>query len=331
MKGFLKTNGRISASAALQAVTRWYDSYNPVEKAKHWLWIIVRAVLLIGICFIILYPIITKVSLAFRDKQDMFDSTVVWLPRNFTLDNIKLIFGYLNYTEAVTNTFILSLTTSILQLVSCALAGYGFARLKFRGSGFLFGVVIFTIVVPPQTIMVPTYLHYRFFDVFGLIGLFTGKHGVNLLESFWPFFISSALAMGLKNGLYIFIFRQFFRSLPKDLEEAAYVDGAGILKTFARVMLPNAVPAIATVMLFSFIWQWNDSYFVNLFAPNYTLLSRMLDLLPGIIRPEYVGGISHTSLYLNTGTLMGILPIFVLYLFAQRYFVESVERTGLVG
>ncbi|UVI31504.1 carbohydrate ABC transporter permease [Paenibacillus spongiae] len=331
MKASLKTNGRISASAALQAVTRWYESYNPVDKVKHWLWIIIRAILLIGICFIILYPIITKVSLAFRDKQDMFDSTVVWLPRNFTLDNIKLIFGYLNYTEAVTNTFFLSLTTSVLQLISCALAGYGFARLKFRGSGILFGVVIFTIVVPPQTIMVPTYLHYRFFDVFGLYGLFTGEPGVNLLESFWPFFISSALAMGLKNGLYIFIFRQFFRSLPKDLEEAAYVDGAGILKTFWRVMLPNAVPAIATVMLFSFIWQWNDSYFVNIFAPNTTLLSRMLDLLPGAIRPEYVGGISHTSLYLNTGTLMGILPIFILYLFAQRYFVESVERTGLVG
>lgn len=169
------------------------------------------------------------------------------------------------------------------------------------------------------------------FDVFGLYHLFTGKDGVNLLESFWPFFISSGLAMGLKNGLYIYIFRQFFRSLPKDLEEAAYVDGAGIPGTFARVMLPNAVPAIATVMLFSFIWQWNDSYFVNLFAPNYTLLARMLDLLPGAVRPEYVGGISHTSLYLNTGTLLGILPIFILYLFAQRYFVESIERTGLVG
>ncbi|MGG3280128.1 carbohydrate ABC transporter permease [Paenibacillus solani] len=318
-------------AASVLALGEWYHRYNPVEKAKHWLWIATRTVLLLGICFIILYPIMTKLSIALRDKQDLFDSTVVWIPRNLTLDNIKVVFGYLKYPEAVRNTLILSLGTSVLQLISCALAGYGFARLKFKGSGILFGVVIFTIIVPPQTIMVPTYLHYRFFDVFGLYELFTGKHGVNLLESFWPFFISSGLAMGLKNGLYIFIFRQFFRSLPKDLEEAAYVDGAGILKTFARVMLPNAVPAIATVMLFSFIWQWNDSYFVNLFAPNYTLLSRMLDLLPGTVRPETGGGAAHLSLYLNTGTLLGILPIFVLYLFAQKYFVESVERTGLVG
>lgn len=331
MKANLKTSAQLSGSSALQAVTRWYDRYNPVEKAKHWLWVIVRYLLVLGICFIILYPIMLKISIALRDKQDMFDSTVVWLPRNVTLDNITQVMDWLHYWPALTNSFVLSIVTAFLQLISCALAGYGFARLKFPGSGLLFGIVIFTIVIPPQTIMVPMYLHFRFFDVFGLYSLFTGKPGVNLLESFWPFFISSALAMGLKNGLYIFIFRQFFRSLPKELEEAAYVDGAGVGMTFARVMLPNAVPAIATVMLFSFIWQWNDSYFVNLYAPNYMLLSRTLDLLPGIVRPEYVGGVSHTSLYLNTGTLLAIVPIFVLYLFAQKYFVESVERTGLVG
>lgn len=323
---FKDTSRRLSA-----AVVQWADRYQPIEKTKHGLWVIVRSVIIFGICFIILYPILMKLSLAFRDRNDLFDSTVVWIPRTFTLDNVKTVMGHLDYFTAVSNTFLLSIGTAVLQLVSCALAGYGFARLKFRGSGILFAIVIFTIIVPPQTLMVPTYLHFRFFDVFGLYGLFTGSRGINLLESFWPFFISSALAMGLKNGLYIFIFRQFFRALPKEMEEAAYVDGAGVFRTFVRVMLPNAVPAIATVMLFSFVWQWNDSYFVSLYMHNSTLLSRMLDLLPGIIRPEHVGGVSHTSLLLNTGILLGIAPIFVLYLFAQKYFVESVERTGLVG
>lgn len=331
MKLNVKPQSTAGWMQAWQSVMKRIEQFNPVEKAKHWLWIIVRSVLIFGICFIIVYPIMTKLSIAFRAKEDMFDSTVVWIPRHFTLDNITTVMEYLKYGTAVRNTFLLSLGTALLQLISCALAGYGFAKLKFPGSKLLFGVVVFTIVIPPQTIMVPTYLHYRFFDVFGLIGLFTGSRGINLLESYWPFFISSMFAAGLKNGLYIFIFRQFFRALPKDLEEAAYVDGAGVLRTFAQVMLPNAVPAIATVMLFSFIWQWNDNYFVNLFAPNYTLLSRTLDLLPGVVRPEYVGGVAHTSLYLNTGTLLGILPIFILYFFVQRYFVESVERTGLVG
>jgi len=332
MNSELKTNQDQAHSVPIvQPVVEWYNRYNPVEKAKHWLWVIVRTVLIAGICFIILYPIITKASIALRSSIDLFDPTVVWIPRNWTFDNIKLIAGHLKYPTAVTNTFLLSIGTSVLQLISCALAGYGFARLKFRGSGLLFGIVVFTIVVPPQTIMVPTYLHYRFFDVFGIYGLITGEKGINLLNSFWPFFIQSAFAMGLKNGLYIYIFRQFFRGMPKEIEEAAYVDGSGIFQTFIRVILPNTIPAIATVMLFSFIWQWNDNYFVSMFAPNHTLLARTLDLLPGIARPEYVGGAAHTSLYLNTGILLAIFPIFVLYLFAQKYFVESVERTGLVG
>lgn len=327
MKAAIKENRR----RASVAVNQWLDRYQPVEKTKYWLWIVVRNVIIFGICFVILYPILLKLSLAFRDRNDLFDSTVVWIPRTFTLDNVKIVMSHLDYFTAVSNTLVLSVGTAVLQLISCALAGYGFARLKFRGSGILFAIVIFTIVIPPQTLMVPTYLHFRFFDVFGLYELFTGSKGINLLESYWPFFISSALAMGLKNGLYIFIFRQFFRALPKEMEEAAYVDGAGVFRTFARVMLPNAVPAIATVMLFSFVWQWNDSYFASLYMHNSVMLSRMLDLLPGIIRPEHVGGISHTSLLLNTGILLGIAPIFIFYLFAQKYFVESVERTGLVG
>ncbi|WP_409344530.1 carbohydrate ABC transporter permease [Paenibacillus sp. MBLB4367] len=321
-------NNRAGAAAA--AVVKWNGVHRPVDKVKHWLWIISRFILLFGICFIIIYPILTKLSLAFRSREDLFDATIVWIPRHFTLDNIFKSMELLNYFKALKNTFILSAGTSILQVVSCALAGYGFARLKFRGSGILFALVVFTIVIPPQTIMIPTYLHFRFFDVFGLVHLFTGKPGVNLLETFWPFFISSATAMGMKNGLYIFIFRQFFRGLPKELEDAAYVDGAGVLKTFYRVMLPNAIPAMATVILFSFVWQWNDDYFTNLYMANSVTLSKMLYMLTWNllnIRYEY----AYVSLLINTATLLAIAPIFLLYMFAQRYFVESIERTGLVG
>ena len=313
------------------ALTNWGERHNPVDKVKGWLWVFTRAVLIIGICFIVLYPILLKLSIAFKAKEDVFDSSVVWIPRHITLDNIKISLDLLKYFEAATNTFILSTGASILQLISCALAGYGFARLKFRGRSLFFAIVVFTIVIPPQTIMAPTYLHYRFFDVFGLYQLFTGQHGVNLLETFWPFFLSSALAMGMKNGLYIFIFRQFFRALPKELEEAAYVDGAGILKTFFRVILPCTVPAVVTVVLFSFVWQWNDSYFTNLYMANSTTLSKMLSILIPSIRSGVTIEMSYISILVSTATLLAIAPIIVLYMFAQRYFVESVERTGVVG
>jgi len=326
MKAATPNRGALAAAT----VREWNSTYRPVDKVKNVLWMIARSFLLFGICFIIIYPILSKLSIAFKDRGDIFDSTIVWIPRHFTMDNIYKAIELLDYFEAVTNTFILSAGTAVLQVISCALAGYGFARLKFKGSGIVFALVVFTIVIPPQTIMAPTYLHFRFFDVFGLYGLFTGKPGVNLLESYWPFFISSATAMGMKNGLYIYIFRQFFRGLPKELEEAAYVDGAGIMKSFFKVMLPNAIPAMATVALFSFVWQWNDDYFTNLYMANSVVLSKMLYILPSnllAIRDEY----SYVSLLINTSTLLAIAPIFLLYLFAQRYFVESVERTGLVG
>jgi len=327
IKQFMQTKQLRHAQAG---AARWLDRHRPVDKGKHLLWAIIRYMLVFGICFIILFPLISKLSVVFRDRFDFFDPTVVWIPRHFTMDNINIALELLDYGKSFTNSVLLTLGTALLQTVSCALAGYGFARLKFAGQSLLFALVVFTIVIPPQTIMIPTYIHYRFFDVFGLYGLFTGNRGINLLDSFWPFFISSATAMGMKNGLYIFIFRQFFRSLPKELEEATYVDGADIPKSFLRVILPNTIPALVTVLLFSIVWQWNDNYYVSLYMNNINVLSSMLGLLPGNIG-RVTSDPSYVSLLVNTGTLLVIAPIFVLYLFAQKYFVESVERTGVVG
>lgn len=307
----------------------WISRRNPLEKAKNWTWQVIRAILVIGFCYIILFPIFLRLSVAFRDRVDIYDPTVLWIPRHFTLENLEIAISATNYLSALWNTFLISSTTTLIQLCSCALAGYAFARLKFKGSGLLFGLVIFTIVVPPQTIMIPLYLTYRYFDLFGLVGLFSGKSSINLIDTFWPFLISSGTAMGLKNGLYIYIFRQFFRGIPKEIEEAALADGAGIFKTFYRIMLPNAIPAIVTVILFSFVWQWNDSYYVSLFLSKVKVLSTQLtDMGPALGKePDPV----YQSMLLNTGVLLMMGPLIALYLFVQRYFVESVERTGLVG
>jgi multiple sugar transport system permease protein len=302
--------------------------YNPVEKGKIWTWIVIRTVLITGFCFIILFPLFMRISIAFRSKVDIYDPTVLWIPRHFTLDNLKIAMETTNYLQSLLNTILISSSTTIIQLVSCALAAYAFARLPFRGSGILFAFVIFTIVVPPQTIMIPLYLTYRYFDLFGIVPLLTGKSSLNLIDTFWPFLISSGTAMGLKNGLYIYIFRQFFRGIPKEIGEAALVDGAGAIRTFFRIMIPNAVPAIITVLLFSFVWQWNDSYYVSLFLNQVKVLSTsLMDMGMGLKEPDPV----YTSMLLNTGVLLTIAPLIVLYLFVQKYFVESVERTGVVG
>jgi len=308
-----------------------YLKYEILERTKRWSWILFRNALIFGICFIILYPILLKVSIAFKDRADLFDMTVVWIPKHLTLDNFRSVAAIISYFESLKNTFSIAVLTTVLQTIACALAGYGFARLKFKGQGVLFALVIFTIVVPPQTLMIPTYLHYRYFDIMGIFSLITGGNGVNLLDSYWPFVISSITAMGLKNGLYIFIFRQFYRGLPKEIEEAAYVDGCSVPQTFFRIMMPNAVPALVTVILFSFVWQWNDTFFVSLFLSDTKVLSTQLLILPSTMRLVTMDDPAYGSMLLNTGALMVMAPLIVLYLFVQRYFVESVERTGLVG
>lgn len=312
-----------------------------IEFTKKWLWIFVRFVLIFGISFVIIYPILLKLSISFKGMDDLYDPTVIWVPKQFTLENFKLVFEAMNYPRVLLNTLFLSSAVMLLQTISCVLAGYGFARVKFKGSGLLFGAVIFTILVPSHTIMIPLYLNFKNFDLFGVIELISGKPA-NLINSYWPFIISAILGMGVKTGLYVYIFRQFFKGIPREIEEAAYVDGAGYFKTFSRVILPNAVPAMVTVMLFSFVWQWNDSFFTNMYLNEPKVMSSMMSSSGYAIATYLSGGEQAAtasyvqdpffmSMMMNTSVLMAIFPLIILYLFVQRHFVESVERSGLVG
>nr|WP_036718688.1 carbohydrate ABC transporter permease [Paenibacillus sp. JCM 10914] len=294
-----------------------------LNKLKKWLWIFIRSVLICGISFIILYPIMIKIIIAIKDPVDMYDATVVWIPKHFTLDNFVLVIKALNFPKVLLNTVMLSGTVMVLQTFCCVLAGYGFSRMKFRGSGLLFGCVIFTILVPPQTIMIPTYLQYK---------------SLNMIDTYWPFIISSILGIGLKTGLFVYIFRQFFRGMPNEIEEAALVDGTGTFGTFWKIVLPNAIPSVVTVMLFSFVWQWNDSFYTGMILNEAKVMSSMLSTAgaqilffltpPGQdVQPDPL----YLSMIQNTAILMAILPLIIMYLFVQRHFVESMERSGLVG
>lgn len=307
-----------------------------LESWKRWSWSIVRLTLIVGLSFVILYPILQKISTAIKDKKDLYSPIVVWIPETYSWNNFKQAISIMDYWHTLLNTFSLSLLTTVLTAASCALAGYGFARLKFKGSGLLFAGVILTIMVPPTTILIPIYLNLKDFTLMGIIPLLTGK-SVNLLNTYWPFILTSITANSLKAGLYIFIFRQFFRGVPKEVEEAAYIDGAGVVQTFLRIMLPNAVPSIVTVTLFSFVWQWNDSFFTTTYLTSSKVMSTQLSSLPYNLAIFLQDGDAskadpfYLSMVQDTGILLAILPLIVLYLFVQRYFVESIERTGIVG
>lgn len=304
-----------------------------LQKTGDVLWTIVRYVLIFGICFIILHPLFTKFMVSLMSEADLYDATVQYIPREIGFHNYLIAFEEMDYVATFFRTLGLSTLVSLLQLISSTLVGYGFARFNFPLKNFIFLLVILCLLVPPQVIMLPLFLQFRFFDVFGMYEALTGNPGVNLMDTFWPFILSSFLTQGYKNGLYIFLMRQYFSNMPKELEEAAYIDGCGPFKTFYRIMVPSAVPMLVTVFLFGFVWQWTDSFYSGLYLNNFRVMSNALSTLASSVISSEMAYVSPAlaSMMNNTGTILVILPLIIVYLFAQKYFVESIERSGIVG
>ncbi|HHT57239.1 MAG TPA: carbohydrate ABC transporter permease [Herbinix luporum] len=295
-----------------------------------------RAVMLFGLAFLILQPILSKISVSFMEERDLYDATVINIPRNWTLANYELSSKLMNYPKSLISTLLISLLIALVQLASTTLVAYGFARYNFPGKKILFAAVILSIVIPPQTILTALYLNFRYFDVFGIIELIRGK-SLNLLNSIWPYVMMSAGCMGLKNGLYIFMLRQYFRGIPKEMEEAAYVDGCGKLKTFLLIMLPDAKPMLTSIFLFAYVWQWTDSFYSSLFLRKYGLLANavaglgdnLMTYIQNISNRTAFPSTAYTQAMISTGTLMVIIPLIIIYLVAQKGFVESLAQAGI--
>lgn len=287
-----------------------------------------RYALLITMSFVVLYPLLYMVSNAFKPYMETYDPAVIWIPKSLTIQNILDAIEILDMGTALTNSCLTAVITSFIQVAMCLLVGYGFARFDFRLRKFLFPLVMLTMIVPQQTISTSLYTTYRYFGAFGF--------EVSLIDTYWVFWLPALLGMGLRSGLYVFIYRQFFQGMPRELEEAAEIDGCNPVGTFLKVMLPNAGTVIVTVLLFALVWNWNDYYTPAMFMKNhYTMATSLASFQSNLQNLSTIGG-NYTDVALITtrmqaACLLCVLPLLVLYLFMQRYFVESVERTGLTG
>lgn len=299
---------------------------------------ILRAMLLFGLCFLILQPIFNQIFISIMTHADLFDPTVVTVPRNFSLVNFRLVDTLFvgGYWSTLWTTIWVSTLVATLQIIACTLAAYGFARFKFPFKNFWFICVLLTIIIPPQTIFAPLFFRFRFFDIFGIFNLVTGST-LNLINNPAGYFVMAATGMGLRSGLYIFLLRQHFRNMPKDLEEAAYIDGCGKLKTFVTIMLPDAKPMIVSCFLFAFVWQWTDSFYANMFLNQVGVIATQLSSLGmtfNMWHQDFYGQgiVPHVSILqavIATGTLATIAPLIVLYGVAQRAFTESIGLSGI--
>ena len=325
-------NLRTAFGRCRTAAGDWRESSSAQRRGESFAVALFRYALLIGLAFIILYPLLYILSMAFREARDILDPSVTWLPRHFTMQNIIDAFEAMRYPQALWNTISISVVSSLLQLCSCAIVGYGFARFQFKGKSLLFGLVLLTIIIPPQIIFIPTYLMYSHYDFFGLTTALFGEQAyANLIDTNWTMYLPAALGVGIRSGLFIFIFRQFFRGLPKELEDAAYVDGCGHARTFLRVIVPNAGGAFLTVFLFSLVWYWNDYYYVSMYFNKTQNISIALQGLTRNLSDLLMQNTNETSVRAQAGCLLTILPLLIVFIFLQKYFTEGLERTGIVG
>ncbi len=283
--------------------------------------------LLICIGFIYIYPILYMLSSSLMTLDDLLDTSINWIPSSPTFANYAQAGRSMDFWPSLMKSIVVAGVPTILNVISCSLVGYGLARFEFPGKKFILFVIIFSFILPRQVTMIPTYVLYS-------------KLGI--LNSLKTFIVSSLLAQGINAPIFILIFYVFFRQVPKVLIEAAQIDGAGFLKSFVRISIPSAGPAILTVFLFSFVWYWNESYLTRLYvsgvmttsSPWTTLviqLSKFASNYNSYAQTAESGATALNESISMAGTMLSILPVLVLYFVLQRYFVESIDRVGITG
>lgn len=306
------------------------------------LWYVFRFLFLLGVSYVILFPFFAKITSSFMSAEDFVDVTVQLLPKYPTLATYKAIIVDNGYFTAVFNTLVLAGSCAIIQTFICSLIAYGFAKFKFKGNGLIFLLVIFTMIVPHATIEFSMYLKFRYFDVLGIFnflggGLIDGikileEPYINLLNTYWPLWLLSLTGLGFKNGLYIFMLRQFFKGVPDELEESAYIDGSGVFRTYVQIILPLSGAMLVTVFMFAFAWQWMDNFYIDMFfASNGPKLMDSIIKIPKSLNTNYAGQVLYESAINNTAGLMIMFPLIIMYIFGQKYIVQGIERSGITG
>ena len=299
---------------------------------------VIRGLLMFGLCFMIISPMISRLSMTLKTEQDLVDPTIVLLPRHVTLENLQVVYKATSMPTSMLNTLWISIVCSICQIISTTLVAYGFARFDFPLKKFWFACVVALIVIPPQTIQTALYRTFFRFDILGIIAFFNNGNAINLRGSLWPYLMMCFTCMGLKDGLYIYMLRQYFQGVPESLEEAAYVDGCGTMHTFVKIMLPDALPIIASCFLFSFVWQWTDLFYSRNFLNGFTLYAPQLNSMTERVGAELAAARGSSQVItlsqgrslqlISVGVLFCCIPLIILYCFTQRTFVKSLAMTG---
>ncbi len=284
---------------------------NPYYQSKKRKQLIINTasyVLLILLAFVFVFPFLWMISTALKLPSEAYTLPPRLIPKTFTLENFIEGWRYADFTRYTINTLIVALSATLGAVFSAAIVAYGFARFRSRYNGLLFAVVLATMMLPSQVTLIPTYL------------LFTK---LGWLDTLKPLIIPSFFGGGAFN---IFLLRQFLKTIPKDLDEAASIDGANSFQIFYRILLPAIRPALITVGLMSVTYHWND-YFSPLIYLN---SDRKFTLAIGLRFFENSFGSAQIQMLMAV-SFITVIPVLVLFFIGQRYFVQGITMTGIKG
>lgn len=297
-----------------------------------------RYALLISVSYVVLYPLIYMISNSIKDYVDYMDPNVFWIPKHFSMLWYDWALQSLDFVNALKNTILFEMLAAFLEIISCSIVAYGLARFKFRGKNILMFMLILTILVPDQMIIIPKMMNFASLDFLGIVSainkLTSAGIRINILNTGFVFYLPSLFAVGLRAGIIIYIYIQFYKGLPRELEEAAWIDGAGLFKTYTKIALPSSGVVITTVSIFSIIWHWNDYYLAIMYMndPNAMPLAVRLSNVSAIMQTLFnVWGGHKQRATLCACCILFVLPMLLMYIFLQRKFVKSIDRVGITG
>lgn len=311
-----------------------------LKTGRKWTVSIARAVFLIAFAFILIYPVVFMITHSIMTKADTMNPAVHWLSQAPALYSFEIAFKGMAYPKAFLATVKYEMISAVIESISCAVAAYGLARFQLRLKPLLMFFLVLIVLVPDVVLIIPRILNFRRMDFLGILNLAKGLFGVdlrpNLTDTIWTFYLPSMCGVGLKGGLLIYIYMQFFKGLPRELEEAAWIDGATPLRTFIQIIIPSSGVVILTVFIFSVVWHWNDWLLSTMYTSNnQTLASQIFDIDAVINRWVRANGIQLNE-QLKYGIplaacLLFVAPPVVMYLFLQKRFIQSIDRVGIVG
>lgn len=292
-----------------------------------------RFVLLTSMAYVVIYPLLYMIVTSLRTAESFSDPDIVWVLKELTIDNFKVAFSSLNFLESLKNTITIQIISAIIEICSCSVVAYGLSRFNFKFKKIEMILLILTIVIPSQMIIIPTMVNFSNVDFLGILGAISKATGsnirINILDTPFAFYLPSIFGVGLRSGIMIFIYMQFFKGLPKELEEAASIDGAGPIKTFIRIAVPSSSVVFLTVSIFSVVWHWNDYYLSMMYMNENLPLAVSIANFPDMFNTL---GISVTgNAVLMAACLMFVLPMLIFYLVLQKKFVKSIDRVGITG